>query len=67
VLSELFNLVLEWWFDDDTVRMDYDRCRRCTADLSRDLAMNRKRCGACDKRISRAQRNQWQRFNPDSN
>jgi len=65
MLSELVGFVLEWWFDDDTVRMDDDRCKRCTADLSRDLAMNRKRCSACGKHISRAQRNKWRQFNRD--
>ncbi|MFN3168223.1 MAG: hypothetical protein ACE37H_14270 [Phycisphaeraceae bacterium] len=66
MLGGLIELVLEWWFDDDTIQMDDDRCKRCTADLARDLAMNRKHCSACGKRISRAQRHKWQRFNRDA-
>lgn len=66
MLGELITLLLEWFWDDDdsNLRMDYDRCRRCTADLSRDLSKQQKHCRKCGKRISRSQRMKWRRSNP---
>lgn len=63
MLELLIEFVVRLIAKDDAVEMDYDRCRRCTTDLSHDLAAKHMRCSKCGKRIQITQRIKWKRHN----
>ena len=41
------------------IQLDYNRCRRCHADLHRDLKRDRTHCSGCNKKIKRWQIRKW--------